>query len=219
MKKLKILILLGFIFILSACTLSKPKTTLPNTNDKPNTNQVVNINNNTNQNTNEVVNNNPNQYIGLGEEFTLHKNQLAIVKNTDHEITITQFFNSPCPDGAMCLWSGVGITFKHTFKGEVREGLNLLQAFGYQTTIIDTDHETYAKLKINLPKNTADLTSCQTDADCVAATCCHPTSVVNKNNAPDCTAIACDMSCQVPLDCGGAKIACQNNKCTVVITK
>lgn len=156
------------------------------------------------------------QFIELGAEFTLHKNESAVVQNIGYKITVTNFFNSPCPDGSQCLWSGVGVTLKHSLKGEVKEGIDMTEAFGYKTTIIDTDHETYAKLRINSAKNTADLTSCKTDADCVPATCCHPTSVVNQKYAPDCAAIACDLSCQVPLDCGEAKIACQNNKCVII---
>ena len=156
------------------------------------------------------------QLVELGTEFTLHKNESAIVQNIGYKITITNFFNSPCPDGAQCLWSGVGIALKHSLKGEIKEGIDMIEAFGYNTTIIDTDYQTFAKLKIQVSTNTNDLSACQTAADCVAATCCHPTSLVNKKYAPDCAAIACDMSCQVPLDCGGAKIACENNKCTIV---
>lgn len=159
------------------------------------------------------------QLIELGTEFTLHKNESAIIQNIGYKITITNFFNSPCPDGAQCLWSGVGVGLRHSLKGEIKEGVNLTEAFGYQTTILETDHETFAKLKVNVATNTADRTSCKTDADCVAASCCHPTSVVNQKYAPDCAAIACDLSCQVPLDCGEAKIACQNNQCVIVSTK
>ena len=60
-----------------------------------------------------------------------------------------------------------------------------------------------------------DPSYCQIDTDCVKATCCHPRTAVNKSNAPSCTGIACDLSCQGPLDCGAGKIVCENNKCTV----
>lgn len=164
----------------------------------------------------EVETDQPEQLVELGTEFTLHKNESAIIQNIGYKITITNFFNSPCPEGAQCLWSGIGITLKHSLKGEIKEGIDMTEAFGYSTTIIDTDYETFAKLKIQVSVNTNDLSSCQTASDCVAATCCHPTSLVNKKYAPDCAAIACDLSCQVPLDCGGAKIACENNNCTIV---
>ncbi|MBU1202761.1 hypothetical protein KKH39_01830 [Patescibacteria group bacterium] len=56
---------------------------------------------------------------------------------------------------------------------------------------------------------------CESDDDCVPATCCHPTRVVNKNYAPDCAAVACTFSCEGPLDCGAGHPACENNKCVI----
>ena len=97
---------------------------------------------------NQIPQNYETLYVSLSEEFTLHENQSAIIENENYEIKITKFFNSPCPKGAQCIWSGIGIAFEYTYKGEVKKGTNLVQAFGYQTTIIDTDYETYAKLKI-----------------------------------------------------------------------
>lgn len=87
-------------------------------------------------------------YISIGEEFTLHENQIAMIENENYKIKITQFFNSPCPKGVACIWSGIGIAFEYTSNGEVTKGVNLVQAFGYQTTVIDTDYKSYAKLKI-----------------------------------------------------------------------
>jgi len=57
-------------------------------------------------------------------------------------------------------------------------------------------------------------TSCSIDSDCVASTCCHPGSCVNKNSAPDCSGVACTMSCEPgTLDCGQASCNCVNKKC------
>jgi hypothetical protein len=59
---------------------------------------------------------------------------------------------------------------------------------------------------------------CQVDADCVAAQCCHPTDVVNKENAPDCEDVACTLSCEEnTLDCGQGEIKCIANVCTAVL--
>jgi hypothetical protein len=88
-------------------------------------------------------------YVSLGDEFILHQNQSAIIINEDIEIKIIQFHNSPCPENVKCVWSGIGITFEYYHNKEVKRGINLVQAFGYQTTILETDHETYAKLKVN----------------------------------------------------------------------
>lgn len=60
---------------------------------------------------------------------------------------------------------------------------------------------------------------CSVDADCVPAQCCHPTSAVNKANAPDCAAVLCTAVCEGPLDCGAGEIKCVSNKCTIVPTQ
>ena len=57
---------------------------------------------------------------------------------------------------------------------------------------------------------------CSVDADCVPAQCCHPTSAVNKENAPDCSGTLCTMSCEGSLDCGAGEIKCVSNRCAVV---
>ena len=58
-------------------------------------------------------------------------------------------------------------------------------------------------------------TSCKTDSDCVPAQCCHPTSVINKQYAPNCSAVLCDASCQGPLDCGTGKPVCMKGTCVI----
>ena len=88
-------------------------------------------------------------YVQLEEEFTLYENQPATIIEEDYSIKITNFFNSPCPQGSQCIWSGVGIAFEHARAGDVKSGIDLVEAFGYQTTILDTDHETYARLKVS----------------------------------------------------------------------
>ena len=66
-----------------------------------------------------------------------------------------------------------------------------------------------------MEKEEKDLTYCETDSDCMEATCCHPTEVVNKRFAPDCSGTPCTMSCVGPLDCGAGRPACENNRCTI----
>lgn len=84
----------------------------------------------------------------LGKEFTLKKNQTAQIMNTGLEVKITEFYNSPCPDGVQCVWSGVGIGFEYRLNGEIQNGIDLVQAFGYQIKVIKTDYETYATLTV-----------------------------------------------------------------------
>lgn len=90
--------------------------------------------------------------VSLGKEFTLKKNQVAKIGSTGLEVKIAEFYNSPCPAGGQCFWSGVGIGFEYHFNGEVQKGINLVQAFGYQTKIVMTDHKTYATLSVEKMK-------------------------------------------------------------------
>ena len=85
-------------------------------------------------------------YVSLGEEFTLHKNQTAVIEAEDFSVRVVEFYNSPCR--GVCVWSGVGIRFEYNHNGETLSGTDLAYAFGYQTDIIDTDHETFALLKV-----------------------------------------------------------------------
>lgn len=57
--------------------------------------------------------------------------------------------------------------------------------------------------------------SCKSDSDCVPATCCHATDVVNKEFAPDCSDIMCTMSCETVLDCGQGKPVCNAGMCDI----
>jgi len=58
--------------------------------------------------------------------------------------------------------------------------------------------------------------SCQTDADCVSATCCHPEACINKDYQPDCKDIDCTMECRPnTMDCGQGKCVCLDNTCQV----
>lgn len=89
------------------------------------------------------------QIVSLDEEFKLQEGQSAVLtSDKDYRIKITGFINSGCPEGAQCIWSGIGIAFEHTYNGEVIKGINQFRAFGYRTTLLGTDYKTYAKLKI-----------------------------------------------------------------------
>ena len=60
-------------------------------------------------------------------------------------------------------------------------------------------------------------TECQIDSDCVPAQCCHSTSCVSKENAPDCSMIFCTQECKPDtLDCGQGSCKCQENQCIAV---
>ena len=86
--------------------------------------------------------------VSLGQQFTLHQNESVSIGNTGLEIKITKFYNEPCT--GQCIWSGVGIEFEYLLNGQVKHGINLVQAFGYKTTIVETDNGSYAKLIVNV---------------------------------------------------------------------
>ncbi|PRQ01147.1 hypothetical protein ENSA7_57520 [Enhygromyxa salina] len=55
--------------------------------------------------------------------------------------------------------------------------------------------------------------ACQSDADCVASSCCHPTTCVALVDAPDCSASTCTMDCRAgTMDCNGGCV-CQAGRC------
>lgn len=62
-----------------------------------------------------------------------------------------------------------------------------------------------------------DISVCSVNEDCVPDSCCHPTSCITKNNAPDCLGTMCTMECRGgTLDCGQGNCECINNKCEAV---
>lgn len=61
---------------------------------------------------------------------------------------------------------------------------------------------------------------CTSDEDCVPAQCCHPTSCVSRDQAPDCSGIFCTEDCRGgTMDCGCGYCGCIDGRCEVVWTK
>ena len=60
-----------------------------------------------------------------------------------------------------------------------------------------------------------DNQTCSTDADCVPAQCCHPTTCVNQASITVCNFL-CTASCEGPLDCGAGSCGCTNGRCSVI---
>lgn len=95
--------------------------------------------------------------IALGVGFTLKGDQSAALKDEDFEIKIATYHNSPCPEGANCLWSGVGLSIEYIYKGElgnrlVPQGPVSVEVADYQVSVMDTDYETFANLRITKEK-------------------------------------------------------------------
>ncbi|PKG31620.1 MAG: hypothetical protein CW742_12445 [Methanoregula sp.] len=61
-----------------------------------------------------------------------------------------------------------------------------------------------------------DAVGCVLAEECVPARGCHPTSCINRVDAPDCSDPICTMSCEGPLDCGAGTCGCGQGTCTVI---
>ncbi len=91
--------------------------------------------------------------VQLGQEFEIKKGQTAGIAGTGLELNILRFFNQPCPPGAKCVWSGIGIEFEYRYDGQSKRGINLVRAFGYRTDVLRSDYESYAVLRITEEKD------------------------------------------------------------------
>jgi hypothetical protein len=88
--------------------------------------------------------------VKLGEKFTLHRGEKAVLEGSCLEIEILRFINQPCPPKAKCVWSGVGIEFEYQCRGQVKRGLNLVKAFGYNITVVESDYASYTVMAISM---------------------------------------------------------------------
>jgi hypothetical protein len=67
---------------------------------------------------------------------------------------------------------------------------------------------------------TTKINECETEYDCVPATCCHADNCISKFEAQNCTGILCSGNCQAnTTDCGQAKCGCINEKCSLILNK
>jgi hypothetical protein len=61
---------------------------------------------------------------------------------------------------------------------------------------------------------------CVDDSNCIPAQCCHPTSCINRDSAPNCEGVVCTLECRGgTMDCGYGYCACVDNRCQAVFTK
>lgn len=75
----------------------------------------------------------------------------------------------------------------------------------------------FAKFDVN-KNDVIEKNTCKSDGDCAPAECCHPTSCVLKEEAPNCKGKLCTLNCEPEtLDCGQGSCECINNLCEAVI--
>jgi len=68
----------------------------------------------------------------------------------------------------------------------------------------------------NQQNNPQDVKECTTSSDCIPASCCHASSCVPKEKAPNCSDMFCTLECTPnTLDCNQGFCSCINNKCQV----
>ena len=79
--------------------------------------------------------------VELGKEFRLKKGETASLPDGKTTLKITGFVNSPCPKGAMCVWSGLDVIY------ELRPDASL-----YDVTTKSSDYRTYAVLLVDDPE-------------------------------------------------------------------
>ena len=89
----------------------------------------------------------------LDEEFSLAKNQTAVLENTGFSVKLVEFYNSSCPAGFYCFWSGIGVLFEYKYEDQIEtrifDHLGETYVFGHKIQLIDTDYKKYARLKIS----------------------------------------------------------------------
>lgn len=89
----------------------------------------------------------------LGQEFTIGKNCLVEISDTNLDVRITGFYNHPCPKDVSCIWSGLRVDLEYRVNGAVKNYIDLVRDDGYQTRIVKSDYETYATLRVEKSKS------------------------------------------------------------------
>ncbi len=88
----------------------------------------------------------------------------------------------------------------------------------YKNAFFDSEVDVVQKSELETNESDVridDHMKCTSDQECVPATCCHATEVVNKNFSPNCSGRMCTMSCETILDCGRGKPVCNDGFCDI----
>lgn len=101
------------------------------------------------------------QTVLLGQEFNLYLNKTVKIKDTDLELTFTNYNKSCCPEGVMCIWAGETTTTINVKSGNnTKEISNSMECssqktaienklFGYTITVINSGSSNYATIKVS----------------------------------------------------------------------
>lgn len=88
--------------------------------------------------------------VELGKEFRLKKGEVAAIAGTKATVRIVQFINSPCPEGARCVWSGLAVYTELTVDGKVYDLKST--NWPYEVLVKDSDYTTWALLLVDEPE-------------------------------------------------------------------
>ncbi len=99
---------------------------------------------------------NQNQTIALGTATKIYKDRTYVIADTNYKLTITGFYNHPCPPNAMCIWSGLDVFYKidpisgkgpSYAKTEINQNTD---GFPFTVSIKDSDYTNFAKVVVNM---------------------------------------------------------------------
>jgi len=88
------------------------------------------------------------QWVQLDKPFTLKKGARAQVRDLSVVVEIDGFSNSPCPKGAMCVWSGLAVHLRITVKGKQCLANFRNSDCRYEVEVRESDYKTQALLVI-----------------------------------------------------------------------
>lgn len=88
--------------------------------------------------------------VELGKEFRLRKGEVAAIAGTKATLRIVRFINSPCPEGARCVWSGQAVITELSVDGKVVP--ENAKTRPYDVLVKDSDYRTWALLVVVEPE-------------------------------------------------------------------
>lgn len=91
-----------------------------------------------------------------GKAFRLRQGETASIDGGKAELRLVKFINSPCPEGARCIWSGQAVITEMTVKGKV---VTDAKDAPYDVTVASSDFVSYADLSVQEPE-----AACKDDA-------------------------------------------------------
>ena len=91
--------------------------------------------------------------VKLNEEVILKKNEKIKLEDKEVYLNIEKFINSPPPEGATAIWSGLAVLYKLEIDGKSYKTneIGILEGYEkipYIVDVLDSDYKTFMKVKI-----------------------------------------------------------------------